>query len=251
MSAGVTDSATLPLAVLIDGDNAQPSLIEDVLAEAAKHGDVIIRRIYGDWTTKELSGWKDYINSHAITLMQQFRNTVGKNSTDSAMIIDAMEILHSKDVRGFCLVSSDSDYTSLAVKIREKGLFVMGIGLSTTPQSLRTACNVFVYTENLSTHTESVSQTIESTHPDWRKIVKEAIEMSAVNDGWAHLGAVGISLRKIDPAFDPRTYGHRQLLLLIKSDLGVFEIKMHQSDNNPPIYYVRVRPQYPERRTDS
>ena len=127
MSADTIDSATLPLAVLIDGDNAQPSLIEDVLAEAAKHGDVIIRRIYGDWTTKELSGWKDYINSHAITPMQQFRNTVGKNSTDSAMIIDAMEILHSKDVRGFCLVSSDSDYTSLAIKIREKGLFVMGI----------------------------------------------------------------------------------------------------------------------------
>ena len=251
MSADTIDSATLPLAVLIDGDNAQPSLIEDVLAEAAKHGDVIIRRIYGDWTTKELSGWKDYINSHAITPMQQFRNTVGKNSTDSAMIIDAMEILHSKDVRGFCLVSSDSDYTSLAVKIREKGLFVMGIGMSTTPQSLRTACNVFVYTENLSTYTESVPRTIESTHPDWRKIVKEAIEMSAVNDGWAHLGAVGISLRKIDPAFDPRTYGHRQMLLLIKSDLGVFEIKMHQPDNNPPIYYVRVRPQYPERRTDS
>ena len=119
-----------PLAVLIDGDNAQPSQIEHILVETAKYGIATTRRIYGDWTTPQMSGWKDSLHSYAVQPIQQFRYTVGKNSTDSAMIIDAMDILHSGAVEGFCIVSSDSDYTRLATRIREQGLFVMGIGRS-------------------------------------------------------------------------------------------------------------------------
>src|SRR5512133_900539 len=137
------------IAMLIDGDNAQPSLIGNMLAEASKYGVVIIRRIYGDWTTANMNGWKDTLNFHAFQPIQQFRYTIGKNATDSAMIIDAMDVLHSSVVDAFCLVSSDSDYTRLATRIRETGIFVMGIGEKKTPKPFVNACDVFVYTENL------------------------------------------------------------------------------------------------------
>ena len=137
------------IAVLIDGDNAQPSLIEKILAEASKYGSVTIRRNYGDWTTSNMNGWKDTLQTYAVQPIQQFRYTVGKNATDSAMIIDAMDILYSASVDGFCLVSSDSDYTRLATRIREKAFFVMGIGQKKTPRAFVNACDVFVYTENL------------------------------------------------------------------------------------------------------
>src|SRR5512142_3265346 len=140
---------TRRIAMLIDGDNAQPSLIGNMLAEASKYGLVIIRRIYGDWTTANMNGWKETLQTYAIQPIQQFRYTVGKNATDSAMIIDAMDILHSGVVDGFCLVSSDSDYTRLATRIRETGIFVMGIGEKKTPKPFVNACDVFVYTENL------------------------------------------------------------------------------------------------------
>ena len=132
------------LAMLIDGDNAQPSLIEHVLAEAAKYGVVTTRRIYGDWTEPQMSGWKDSLHSLAVQPVQQFRYTVGKNATDSALIIEAMDLLHSGSVGGFCIVSSDSDYTRLATRIRESGMFVMGVGRSNTPKSFVNACEVFV-----------------------------------------------------------------------------------------------------------
>ena len=130
-------SNSRPLAVLIDGDNAQPSLIEHILVETTKYGIATTRRIYGDWTTPQMSGWKDSLHSYAVQPIQQFRYTVGKNATDSAMIIDAMDLLHSGTVEGFCIVSSDSDYTRLATRIREQGLFVMGIGRSVTPKIVR------------------------------------------------------------------------------------------------------------------
>ena len=137
------------IALLIDGDNAQPSLVNKILAEAGKYGLVTIRRIYGDWTTANMSGWKDALHDSAIQPIQQFRYTIGKNATDSAMIIDAMDILHGHLVDGFCIVSSDSDYTRLATRIREMGFFVMGIGKRPTPKAFVNACHMFIYTENL------------------------------------------------------------------------------------------------------
>ena len=137
------------LAMLIDGDNASAAIIGEMLAETSKYGLVTIRRIYGDWTESNMKSWKETLQSHALQPIQQFRNTVGKNATDSAMIIDAMDILYTSGVDGFCLVSSDSDYTRLAIRIREKNLFVMGIGRLLTPRSFVNACDLFVYTENL------------------------------------------------------------------------------------------------------
>jgi hypothetical protein len=141
--------STFKIALLIDGDNAQPNLLKDILAETGKYGKVTIRRIYGDWTSPAMNGWKDQLNSFAIRPMQKFSYTKGKNSTDSAMIIDAMDILHGKLVNAFCLVSSDSDYTGLANRIREEGIFVMGIGQAKTPEAFVKACELFIFTENL------------------------------------------------------------------------------------------------------
>ena len=141
---------TLKIALLIDGDNAQPRLFEQILSEASKYGKATIRRIYGDWTSPSMNGWKTVLNHFAIRPMQKFSYTTGKNSTDSALIIDAMDVLHSGLVNGFCIVSSDSDYTGLAHRIREEGIFVMGIGQAKTPEAFVKACEIFIYTENLS-----------------------------------------------------------------------------------------------------
>ncbi len=144
-----TGKSKLKIAMLIDGDNAQPSLIGKMLSETGKYGTITIRRIYGNWTARNMGGWKETLHINAFQPVHQFHYTVGKNATDSAMIIDAMDILHSGEVDGFCLVSSDSDYTRLATRIRESGIFVMGIGKRTTPKAFVNACIVFVYTENL------------------------------------------------------------------------------------------------------
>src|SRR5512143_3085813 len=149
MANQTINNAREKIAVLIDGDNAQSSLLPQMLVEAGRHGQVTVRRIYGDWTTNSMNSWKETLNFHAFQPIQQFRYTVGKNATDSAMIIDAMDILHSGVVDGFCLVSSDSDYTRLATRIRETGIFVMGIGEKKTPKAFVNACDLFVYTENL------------------------------------------------------------------------------------------------------
>ena len=231
--------------MLIDGDNAQPSLIEYVLAETAKYGIVTTRRIYGDWTTPQMSGWKDSLHSYAVQPVQQFRYTTGKNATDSALIIDAMDLLHSGAVQGFCIVSSDSDYTRLATRIREQGLFVMGIGRSDTPKSFVNACEVFVYTENLSPQTKRetpdvpVAREVDSS---WKKTITRAIELAAQDDGWAHLAAVGIYLRKLDPAFDPRSYGHKQLSLLVKSCPELIEMREDsKTQGGPSSVHVRLK----------
>ncbi len=256
-----------PIAMLIDGDNAQPSLIKHILAETAKYGVVTTRRIYGDWTAKEMSGWKGSLHSYAIQPIQQFRYTVGKNATDSALIIDAMDLLHSETVDGFCIVSSDSDYTRLATRIREQGLFVMGIGRSDTPDPFVKACQVFVYTENLAPKTgEEVKVADPSSEPeeevtvadvpsqpdeedtvaapsssDWTKTVTRAIEMATQDDGWAFLGSVGNYLRQLDPAFDPRSYEHKRLSSLIKSCPDLFETKEHSTPNGASLIYVRLK----------
>ncbi len=222
--------------MLVDGDNAQPKLIEPILAETAKYGTVTTRRIYGDWTTPNMSGWKDSLHTYAIQPMQQFRYTTGKNATDSALIIDAMDLLHTRTVNGFCIVSSDSDYTRLATRIREQGLFVMGVGRSDTPKSFVNACNIFVYTENLSPQAERETPAVAATS-DWTQTVKQAIEMSIQDDdGWAFLGVVGNHLRQLDPAFDPRTYGHKQLAPLVKSRSDVFVTRDSEKGGASHIY---------------
>lgn len=219
------------LAMLIDGDNAQPSLLEHVLAEAAKYGLVTTRRIYGDWTDRQMTGWKESLHSLAVQPVQQFRYTKGKNATDSALIIDAMDLLHSGSVEGFCIVSSDSDYTRLATRIRESGMLVMGVGRKDTPDSFVNACEIFVYTENLSPKEDKGNQKKEKPHSEWTELVEQAIGMASQDDGWALLSAVGLNLRKLKPAFDPRTYGHEQLSQLIKSrpDLLVMKGDAHLS----------------------
>ena len=213
------------IAMLIDGDNAQPSMLEHILAETAKYGVVTTRRIYGDWTTPNMNGWKDSLHSHAVQPAQQFRYTTGKNATDSALIIEAMDLLHAGTVSGFCIVSSDSDYTRLAMRIREQGLFAMGVGKSDTPKSFVNACEVFVYTENLSPKEKQKAQIASVESSDWTQTIERAIEMADQDDGWALLSAIGSYVRQLDPAFDPRTYHHKQLSQLVKSKPKKFETK--------------------------
>lgn len=226
--------------MLIDGDNAQPSIIEHILAETAKYGVVTTRRIYGDWTSPQMAGWKDALHSHAVQPVQQFRYTVGKNATDSALIIDAMDLLHSVAVDGFCIVSSDSDYTRLATRIREQGLFVMGIGRSSTPKSFVNACELFVYSEILSPRTDGNGGIDDTDSAAWTDVVAQAVEMATQEDGWALLAAVGNHLRQLDPAFDSRRYGHRQLSALIRSRPERFETRESKTRNGPSIIQVRL-----------
>lgn len=236
------------IAMLIDGDNAQPSLIENILAETGKYGLVTIRRIYGDWTTPNMKGWKDKLHANAIQPIQQFRYTIGKNATDSAMIIDAMDILYEKSVDGFCLVSSDSDYTRLATRIREKGIFVMGIGKKTTPRSFVNACRVFVYTENLLSDADFTkrakrqkSSKESADTPNPKPLLQKAFDLAAQDDGWAFLGVMGQHLRQLDPSFDPRTYGYKQLSLLIRAHSDLFQIKESRQPNGTSIISIRLK----------
>jgi hypothetical protein len=259
MSEPAPVNAERRIAMLIDGDNAQPSLLDKMFAEAGKYGSVTIRRIYGDWTTANMNSWKPTLNNHAIQPVQQFRYTVGKNATDSALIIDAMDILHRGLVDGFCIVSSDSDYTRLATRIREAGIFVMGIGQKKTPKAFVNACKVFIYTENL-TRSEAPAQgerekpekaeRAERTPPskdahleeglpsDPLPLLKQAFDMAVGEDGWAQLGTIGNFLLQLDPGFDPRTYGFRSLSQLIKAYSKLFEIR-YLDETGPTALYVK------------
>lgn len=235
------------VALLIDGDNAQPSLIEKILTEAGKYGSVTVRRTYGDWTKASMKSWKDTLNINAIQPIQQFRYTTGKNATDSAMIIDTMDILHSDLVDGFCLVSSDSDYTRLATRIREEGYFVLGIGKEMTPKPFVNACNVFIYTENLEPR-EPVSKTKTAEQRKAEKdkkidpvpLLKGAFDMAVQENGWANLGTMGIYLHQLDPGFDPRTYGFKQLNQLIRKYSNHFEMKFQEKEGQT-IVYIRAK----------
>ncbi|MFW6124302.1 MAG: NYN domain-containing protein [Acidobacteriota bacterium] len=237
------------IALLIDGDNARPKLIGKIMTEAGKYGSVTIRRIYGDWTTSNMKGWKDSLNNAAIQPIQQFRYTIGKNATDSALIIDAMDILNSNLVDGFCIVSSDSDYTRLATRIREKGIFVMGIGKKTTPKPFINACNIFIYTENLAPRTSNrrkKTETKAKTTPEKTKsldpvpLLKGAFDMALQEDGWANLATMGFYLHQLDPSFDPRTYGYKQLSQLIKSYSNLFDMKFKEEEGATHVY-VRLK----------
>lgn len=242
------------IAILIDGDNAQSSLLPEMLVEAGKHGQVTVRRIYGDWTTNSMNSWKDILNYHAFQPIQQFRYTVGKNATDSAMIIDAMDILHSRVVEGFCLVSSDSDYTRLATRIRETGIFVMGIGEKKTPKAFVNACDVFVFTENLAVGKKAVRQkqaqqakkTTGKKQEEGKEeldpmpVLSQAFEMAVGQDGWAPLASMGQAIYQVDPSFDPRTYGHKQLSRMIAKLKDRFEIRT-QEVGGTSVMYVKMR----------
>lgn len=233
-------------AVLFDGDNAQASLLSQILAEISRFGLATIKRIYGDWTTTSMHSWKEELHKHAIQPIQQFRYTVGKNATDSAMIIDAMDILHSNDVDGFCIVSSDSDFTRLATRIREEGLFVIGVGERKTPECFANACNQFIYCENLTATDitkKKSKKKAESDIPDPLSLLLKAFEMVAREEEWVNLSAMGVVLRQLDPAFDPRTYGHKQLQSLLKDYPDSFILKRDDSITPPVIYAALTSPQ--------
>ena len=242
----ITSISRHKIAILIDGDNAQASLLSQMLVEAGKYGLVTLRRIYGDWTTNSMNSWKDVLNFHAVQPIQQFRYTVGKNATDSAMIIDAMDILHSGVVDGFCLVSSDSDYTRLATRIRETGIFAMGIGEKKTPKPFVNACDVFVYTENLVTEEKNSktksrkSQEKITVDQEPIPLLRKAFEMSVQEDGWSLLAVMGNALYQLDPGFDPRTYGHKQLSRLIGSYKEFFEQRSVET-NGSTLFYVKMK----------
>jgi len=230
------------LAVLIDADNIPYHTVRDILEEIAKYGTPTFKRIYGDWTKPTVIGWKNVLLEHAITPVQQYSYTQGKNATDSAMIIDAMDILYSGKVDGFCIVSSDSDFTRLATRLREAGMKVYGIGEKKTPNPFIASCNKFIYIEILAEPETDVEETPQlkvekrKQKPSFEKLKKEDIKLiaSTIDDladenGWAFLGDVGNLLLKKQPDFDPRNFGFQKLTPLIKS-LPHFEIDIRGTD---------------------
>ncbi|GMO49992.1 MAG: NYN domain-containing protein [Termitinemataceae bacterium] len=239
------------LAVLIDADNAQAVCIDGLLDEVSKYGIASVKRIYGDWTSTHLRSWKDKLLEHAIQPIQQFSYTSGKNATDSAMIIDAMDLLYSEKLDGFCIVSSDSDFTRLAARIREGGLKVYGFGEQKTPPSFVSVCDKFVYTEILrdvkeDTVEEGITKaTAKRKEPkvvDKKtfKMLTVAVESIADDSGWAYLGSVGQQIAKRSPVFDPRNYGFKKLGDLFRAEKG-FEIDERQSENGVgKQVYIRV-----------
>ena len=231
------ENTDLKLAVLIDADNIPYSNIQGMLDEIAKLGLPTIKRIYGDWTKPTVSGWKPALLEHAITPIQQYSYTSGKNATDSAMIIDAMDILHSEKVDGFCLVSSDSDFTRLAIRLRESGMLVIGIGEKKTPNPFIVACDKFIYIEIIGSKEipQKTARTRTSSTPDpenkidaidrkFIQLLTSTVEDLADDDGWAFLAEVGNLIIKKKPDFDPRNYGFFKLTPLIKSLSEYFEV---------------------------
>ncbi|MEZ5446492.1 MAG: NYN domain-containing protein [Gammaproteobacteria bacterium] len=232
----VADGSQRRLAVLIDADNAQAATIEGLLAEVAKYGVASVKRIYGDWTKPTLGSWKKVLLQHSIQPVQQFAYTSGKNSTDSALIIDAMDLLYTRRFDGFCLVSSDSDFTRLAARLREGGMTVYGFGEKKTPEPFVSACDKFIYTEVLRPEEQAAPAAAESPPPASQPepqipvdLITKAIDDVSEDSGWAHLGAVGSNLTKVKPDFDPRLYGFRKLRDLVKSLPRAFEVEERSS----------------------
>lgn len=225
------NNSDTPLAVLIDADNASASIVEGLLAEVARFGVASVKRIYGDWTKPSLNSWKETLLEYSIQPIQQFRYTTGKNATDSAMIIDAMDLLYTGRFSGFCLVSSDSDFTRLAARIREAGIGVYGFGQKKTPRPFVSACDKFIYTEVF-----SASATEEKTAPEREsekqlrgdtaliRLIRTAIDATSEDDDWASLGRVGAHMNKASTDFDPRNYGFSKLSGLMEA-IGLFELE--------------------------
>ncbi len=232
----------LNLAVLIDGDNIPSKYIKEMMEEVAKYGVPSIKRIYGDWTKPHLSKWKNILLDHAIQPIQQYGYTQGKNATDSAMIIDAMDILYAGKTDGFCLVSSDSDFTRLATRLRESSQKVIGIGEQKTPEPFIAACDKFIYleilheeeeeeTKKVSTNRKQQKKAVQKVTPQVIKLIKTSIYDCAEDDGWAFLGDVGSLINKKQPNFDPRNFGFYKLTPLIDS-IGQFEIEQRETPNS-------------------
>ena len=233
------------LAVLIDADNAQPSIIEELLAEIAKYGTANVKRIYGDWTGPHLKSWKEVLLLYSIQPIQQFRYTVGKNATDAAMIIDAMDLLYTNKFDGFCIVSSDSDFTKLASRIREAGLEVYGFGEKKTPEPFVSACDKFIYTEVLVTKEDDrlpiSRKSTNELKQDTRlvNLLRNAVEASSDESGWSHLAPVGSNIAKQAPNFDPRNYGYTKLGDLIAAT-KLFEIEQRPvGDGHSRAVYIK------------
>ncbi|MBC3759424.1 NYN domain-containing protein [Hyunsoonleella sp. SJ7] len=240
------------LAVLIDGDNIPAGHVKEMMEEIAKYGNPSVKRIYGDWTKPHLNKWKNVLLENAITPVQQYSYTIGKNATDSAMIIDAMDILYSGKVDGFCIVSSDSDFTRLALRLREARMQVIGIGERKTPNPFIVACDKFIYIEILGSRTEEKEDTEngddkKESKPSVDKITHKEINLirSSIadlsdEDGWAFLGDVGSLIQKKRPNFDSRNYGFQKLTPLIKST-GKFEIEERNAPNNPRYKHIYIK----------
>ncbi len=234
------------LAVLIDADNSQPAIIDGLIAEIAKYGNASVKRIYGDWTSSKLSGWKDSLLKYSIQPIQQFGYTTGKNATDSAMIIDAMDLLYTANLDGFCIVSSDSDFTRLASRIKEAGLTVFGFGEEKTPAPFVSACDRFIYTEILRSETTTSSSRTKSAKDikgdtALMNLLRTAVEDSADESGWAFLGVVGNYIAKISPEFDPRNHGFPKLGDLYKATQS-FDIDERSVRDSPAKQiYVKLK----------
>ena len=240
------------LAVLIDADNAQPGITEALLAEVAKYGTAHVKRAYGDWTGTSLKGWKDRLLAQSIQPIQQFAYTTGKNATDSAMVIDAMDLLYSGRFDGFCLVSSDSDFTRLAARLRESGLTVYGFGERKTPKPFVAACDKFIYIENLRRDATAAAGPADAPPAAASRAtaaqlkhdkglvsqLREAVEAASDDDGWAALGMVGTLITKQQPDFDPRSYGYAKLSDLMTATT-LFELERRSADGKPGAVYIR------------
>ncbi|MBA3029752.1 MAG: NYN domain-containing protein [Desulfobacteraceae bacterium] len=222
------------IAVLIDADNAQQSKVKSILDEISAQGHIVIKRAYGDWSSEYLKNWKQSLNELAIQPIQQFAYTIGKNSTDASMIIDAMDLLYSNKFDAFALVSSDSDFTKLAARLRESEIFVFGVGEKKTPISFRNACDDFIYTENLGLEAASTKVPIHSSNNESNiaaeliPVLTKAWEQYQDDEGWANVASAGSFLKRATPDFDPRTYGATKLTEIIKQLSSSFEMKKYK-----------------------
>ena len=260
------DESSLRLAVLIDADNAQAAVIEGLLAEIARFGEATVKRIYGDFTSPASASWKKVLQRYAIKPIQQFAYTTGKNATDSTLIIDAMDLLYTRKFDGFCLITSDSDFTGLAMRLREEGLTVLGFGEKKTPDAFRNACHKFIFTEVLRPATPA--PVLENKSPQKKpadtsaasiagellptesmskiefpkQFVLTALEQSIDDSGWANLGTFGSYLTKLQSDFDSRLYGYKKLSDLVKGRQDLFEIQAREmSGSNQKVLYLRAK----------
>ncbi len=240
---GVASADMTRLAVLIDADNATASLATELLAEIAKYGTPTIKRAYGDWTTQSLVGWKEELLRHAIQPVQQFAYTRGKNSTDSALIIDAMDLLYAGNLEGFVIVSSDSDFTRLATRLRESGMTVYGLGRRNTPEPLVAACDRFIYLDLLTREPQEPTQppATDERPPALKQVLSTAIRSTSKDDGWSNLSEVGSYLSKRHAAFDPRDYGRAKLGELVRAESYV-EVKEVPGPTGLVQLWVRLKP---------
>lgn len=252
----MSNTQELKIAVLIDADNVPYSNIKGMMEEITKYGTPTTKRIYADWTKPNANGWKSVLLEHAITPIQQYSYTTGKNSSDSALIIDAMDLLYSYKVDGFCIVSSDSDFTRLAIRLRESGMKVIGMGEKKTPNAFIVACDRFVFIEVLESGTKKkkpkrlTSETKKTTEKEKTNkiddptidLIEDAIDAISDDDGWAFLGDVGNLIVKNKPEFDPRSYGFSKLTPMLKSLTDILEIDERDSDKKGIKHvYVRLR----------